>query len=205
MESNIKIKNINDVYLMGRPTDKWKIRDTGKGKPYVRFTLAMTNGSKTEFIPCIYSGDDLEELSGKITTKTCLLLHGAVATNSSEYLPPLEIRVFGIELADEGNIYVPLNRFFISCSPAGEAEMKKTRDGADYVRVRVCCQGYRRSYLTVISFKEDVIRRIAGWSDKAQLLALEGRITSVKDDDCPEINLAAEHVYACVTKEKKEE
>ena len=189
------MKNFNDVYLMGRPTDTFKIRD--RGKPYVRFTLALTSGSKSEFIPVIYYGDDMQELAEKITTRSCLLIRGSLVTNRSEHVPPVEVRASGIEVLDQGNILAPLNRFFISCSPAGEAEVKKTRDGRDYVRLRVCVEGYRRNYLTVIAFDDDVVRRLSSWTGQAGLMAIEGRIKSVKDDECPEINMVCDHVYVC--------
>ena len=107
------------------------------------------------------------------------------------------MRASGIELLDQGNILAPLNRFFISCSPAGEAETRKTRDGKDYVRLRVLVDGYRKHYLTVVAFDDDVVRRLSSWTGQAGLMAIEGRIKSVKDDECPEINMVADHVYVC--------
>ena len=165
--------------------------------PVHRFTLALTSGSKSEFIPVIYYGDDMQELAEKITTRSCLLIRGSLVTNRSEHVPPVEVRASGIEVLDQGNILAPLNRFFISCSPAGEAEVKKTRDGRDYVRLRVCVEGYRRNYLTVIAFDDDVVRRLSSWTGQAGLMAIEGRIKSVKDDECPEINMVCDHVYVC--------
>lgn len=79
---------MNEVTLLGRPTEELEIKYTQKNTEYVRFSLAVNTGygdyKKTTFVNCMAYKSNAKALTRTLKPKGRVLLKGELTNNEYE-------------------------------------------------------------------------------------------------------------------------
>ena len=91
---------MNKVFLVARTAGEIQIKETGTGKKYTRFNVAINAREKADFVPCIAWEKTAEFLANYVKKGQRIAIDGRLTTWKGEKGVVMEVIAERVEFAD---------------------------------------------------------------------------------------------------------